>query len=477
MNRTVARLGYLRQDRHPLNSLATNIMKICNLPIELIDQSLEHISDKPTLSSCSLVCRSWLNGSRRVLFSTTTIIANPGALALFVDFCQRTSESEANLPSARPCQHVRHLRIHSPGPRDGRAVPKELDPLSPHLEFILSRLEALRSLELQCLKIHNIPRLTIPARLEELTLIGVWTASDTEEEILDLLCQLPSLRSLRFHGHKYTSFIPCRPSGRMPSPGDAAFPTNISRLSTLTLRYSKLMHYFMSLVKRDPPRKLLSSLDVMVLRESDLVALNGLFDLVGGNLHHLGLDLTGYMQMNRLCTCFPDLLILLQCGSRYCPLIATGIDFFQMHVHALTALRAMTFSVDFYDGPLVEIPSNTLLYSSISLLLARDVIRERLEVLTLCIGFDNFPADAGQSMDLARYQLRRGFWWVVGVSNAPHICKIRWKWMGLKELFDWDVAASEDLRRSLNGLVRELFPALNQDVLLSFSDTESALEF
>lgn len=286
------------------------MMKTCSLPIELIDQFLEHISDKPTLSSCSLVCRSWLNGSRRVLFSTITIIANPGALALFVDFCQRTSESEANFPSARPSKHVRHLRIHSPGPSDGRAVPKELDPLSPHLEFILSRLEVLRSLELQCLKIHNIPRLAIPPKLEELTLIGVWTASDTEDEILDLLRQLPALRSLGILGHRYTDFIPCRPSGRMPSPGDGVFPNNISRLSTLSLRCSKLTRYFMDIIALDPPVKSLRRLEITILKESDLTAISRLLNVLGANLSHIGLDMSKYLMRNMLCTCSPTLMFL-----------------------------------------------------------------------------------------------------------------------------------------------------------------------
>lgn len=57
-----------------------------------------------------------------------------------------------------------------------------------------------------------------------------------------------------------------------------------------------------------------------------------------------------------------------------------------------------------------EVPTNTLIYGSITLLLGRDVIRERLEVLTLCIGFDNLSADTGQIINLARHQLRQRFW-------------------------------------------------------------------
>lgn len=272
-------------------------MSASDLPVELIDQQLEHLwDDKRTLSSCSLVCHSWINGSRRILFSDINILADIITLSKFVEFIQHPSD-------ANPSRHIRRLRIRSPcrKPQDGRPVSDELEPFSRYLESILL-LYGLRSLELRDWELGDVAFPHKPLKLEELTLINVYTTSRSETELIDFIRQFPALRSLKLYT-PYLSFGFPSQSQKKLNYQDGTFPVNISRLETLALRHARLARYFMDIVALNPPLESLKSLDVTVRKHADVDALGGLLDLFGHNLTHFGICVSELLMGEPARTC------------------------------------------------------------------------------------------------------------------------------------------------------------------------------
>lgn len=276
----------------------TAIMSASDLPIELVDQQLEHLwDDKRTLSNCALVCRSWRNGSRRVLFSDINIVADLVTLSKFVEFIQHPSD-------ANPSRHIRRLRIRSPcrKPQDSRPASDGLNPFSRYLESILL-LYGLRILELRDWELGNIAFPHKPLKLEELTLINVYTTSQSETELIDFIRQFPALRSLKLYT-PYLSFgFPPQLLKKLNSVEDGTFPVNISRLETLALRHARLARYFMDIVALNPPVESLKSLDVTVRKHADVDALGGLLDLFGHNLTHFGICVSELLMGEPARTC------------------------------------------------------------------------------------------------------------------------------------------------------------------------------
>lgn len=124
--------------RNPENprSLGPVMTSLPDLP-PIVDSILDSLwEDNTTLSSCSLVCRQWLNPSRRRLFHTIRIAKHADQLAGFLDLL---------LSSFTPRDHIQRLII-APAIY---AYPEEDIPLWDLIYVILTKLHNLTALTLQ----------------------------------------------------------------------------------------------------------------------------------------------------------------------------------------------------------------------------------------------------------------------------------------------------------------------------------------
>jgi len=165
------------------------------LPQELVDHVLDHLHDDPlTLSSCSLVCHSWLPTTRYHLFSTVAFRPrlSDSPIGQPVELCPRLHEILLVNPNL--ARYIRHLEIWegAPGAHPSRCemgyviwIARETT-----LPLVLSKLKCLRRLEL-CGNVN----------------ISYSEFSDTLRSALSNAFSLPSLVYLRVHNVSFpTSF-------------------------------------------------------------------------------------------------------------------------------------------------------------------------------------------------------------------------------------------------------------------------------
>ncbi|KAL6299623.1 hypothetical protein BKA93DRAFT_579398 [Sparassis latifolia] len=91
-------------------------------PVEVCEIFIDHLHDDFSLSSCALVCRSWVHSSQYHLFHTLRIQARNEGFIPFQEFI-----------TGKPhiARHIRHLRLAAP--HDASAVDLDGRPLTPPL--------------------------------------------------------------------------------------------------------------------------------------------------------------------------------------------------------------------------------------------------------------------------------------------------------------------------------------------------------
>ncbi|PSR70811.1 hypothetical protein PHLCEN_2v13309 [Hermanssonia centrifuga] len=184
---------------------------IPSFPVELTDNIIDQLyTDKATLSSCTLVSRSWLSRSRHHLFAKVQVLGFKTHFPPFIEFLTQADGGPRINPPA--CILIKHLCL------DGRE--SEFGSLGPltttMLKTLLSNLPNLLDLDICGVELKWIAPDTDPhdgqpdpVNLDSLTLDAFTPSSFTDPSDLVLsLCFFSSINLLRISSPVYATDIP-----------------------------------------------------------------------------------------------------------------------------------------------------------------------------------------------------------------------------------------------------------------------------
>lgn len=157
----------------------------CRIPQEIIDEILDRLAADeaatPSLRSCSLVSKSWVQSCRRHLFRDLSF-ASENVERWFKTFL---------VPEESPVHHVRHLRIVGGG---GKCVPDAFFEYTPWF----ANAETISLLTYGGIPPSRVPSLwRLPQSINTLTINGGMV---TLPQIRDIMAGLPNLDNLSLSG-------------------------------------------------------------------------------------------------------------------------------------------------------------------------------------------------------------------------------------------------------------------------------------
>lgn len=193
-----------------------------SFPPELHDRIIDlSFDDKPTLLTCSLVCREWRVTSQYHLFRTVQV-RHPSALSSFNDFLQDSPHVRGS---------VRDLSLCGSNLSTGTSYDEQMPVTTRDISRCVSHLPKLESLLLDGIwwgdapprETQNNPAqpdavLSAAPNLRRLTIRKVFTTPDV---LLDTICAFASIGSLNIERVYWTYGVACDdaapPPGRKPS--------------------------------------------------------------------------------------------------------------------------------------------------------------------------------------------------------------------------------------------------------------------
>lgn len=236
-------------------------------PTEVLDHIIDFLhEDKPTLTSCSLVCRNWASSARFHLFYSIRIAgAGPTKLEAFSGLLASASYIG---------YYVQELHIRA---GDG---PAKITTAT--LSIILKALVRIRVLDVRCTYCH-FDGLFPPPLLTLRKLVMQFVEVDTPPaKFISILGLCPNLKELDIRKSWWASQI------SFPEEPKTSVMPYLESLTLGNCRFSSLTSY-LQVLRSNLPLSNLTSLDIVCLSPNDVSVIGGLLRDMGSKLLHLRL--------------------------------------------------------------------------------------------------------------------------------------------------------------------------------------------
>ncbi|KAJ7472312.1 hypothetical protein B0H11DRAFT_2236985 [Mycena galericulata] len=245
------------------------------IPQELVEGIIDHLSgDSISLKACALVCHAWVPRSRSHLFATCTLV--PRNILTFLQL----------LSSPHGCTFVSHVRAITASRHDWTQTDRYFNAIAGHLRGLVN----VRSLTMKLSSVlphFNLDNflsrgfITGFPHVTELVLVCTFGRRSDPVPLLDIICLLPALQHLSFHG--LTDFVIAKHTEHTVPP---------HALRSLSLALSDSVNPILSWLHSFNHLPKVESLSLPFLYDNDAPIIRTALRQLGNALRHLELVVT-----------------------------------------------------------------------------------------------------------------------------------------------------------------------------------------
>ncbi len=272
-------------------------------PQELFDNIIDLVyPNGQTLSSFSLVSRSWLERSRRRKFASIYIGGVREDFRPFLRFI--TANNNKSLQHPPVSEYIQHVRVENRGQDEGETIDTNM------LRSMVSLLPNLRDIAFLGIALEYVtPKVDDtrdgstfrPAHLNSLDLSAIKTVSRSPLDIVASLCPFASIKDLRIKT-LFTESLPQDPTVISTHPSlstdKAHFP---SKLQVSAIRSPDSHHtpFILALIARTASVETINEVDVACLTRLQINALGSFLGIVGVRVKKITLHINKFFESSR----------------------------------------------------------------------------------------------------------------------------------------------------------------------------------